>query len=199
MAISDEVLALLAAGERSVTIDELDQALPDHSRKEIIKTIGRLRYDKLTGSKNIGCYFATDNGRQYVASGKTIKSGPKKAHTGQRRRVSGTMTTRLWKALRAQRKATTIELVSLARTKKDGKPEATAARILRMWFNAGFITKLGRRRQGSSPTSNGYVVWFLVRDNGPKAPAFDGHRRCISDLNNGEIWTLCGEPWVAVT
>ncbi|MFK5979740.1 MAG: hypothetical protein QM488_12730 [Rhizobiaceae bacterium] len=199
MAISNEVLALLAAaGERSVTIDELDQALPDHSRKEIIKTVGRLRQGKLAIGKSLGCYLATDNGRQYVASGKTIKSGPKKAHTGQRRRVSGTMTTRLWKALRAQKKGTTKELVALAKTIKDGSPEASAARILAIWFKAGFITKLAKRREGTSPTSNGYTVWYLIRDNGPQAPAFDAHQKRVSDLNNGEIWTLCGEPWVPV-
>ena len=192
MGISDAVLARLAKSDECVLIDTLDTDLPEHERGEIVKTLIRLKARQLADREYTGCYIITPSGRNFVESGQTINSGPLGKHTGPRKRHEGTMTIRLWKALRAMRKGTTPQLVSLARNDQDGNPDAAAARLLRTWRRSGFVTKIGGRAKGTAPTSNGHVIWYIVRDNGPKPPLWNPRLGIVKDANTGEIFTADG-------
>ena len=192
MPISDDVLKQLGASKQCVTLDELDGALGEHARRAIIMALGKLKSHGFAKNERIGCYLVTDRGRQFIENGNAIKSGPNGPLKGQRRRISKTLTARLWKALRSERKGTTKDLVSLARTEKDGNPDAAATKCMNIWFRSGFITKLKKRRPGTSPTSNGFVVWYLIRDNGPNPPFLKHGTKHVHDGNNDEVWTLEG-------
>jgi hypothetical protein len=193
MGLSDNVLHELAGAGRCVKLDELDARLSQHARRDIIKAVGGLIARKLVIRDYPGCYMATDAGREWVRSGKRIKSGPAGPHTGKQVRREDSFTARLWEALRAERKATTRELVALIRRDSDKQPEDTAARYLGRWARAGFITKLRSRLPGTSPTSNGYVKWFVTRDNGPNPPLWRASANLLVDGNTGEEFSVDGE------
>ena len=190
--LSENVLRELARHDECVVIDKLDRNLPKHARRDIIKAIGSLISRTLVKRDYAGCYRATNKGREWVAKGKPITSGPTGAHTGTQNRSEDTFVARLWTALRAERKATTRDLVALMRQDGDRKPEFTAARYLGRWFRAGFITKLKTRSPGTSPTSNGYVKWFITRDNGPKAPLWKSESGYVVDGNTGQEFSADG-------
>jgi len=190
--ISEHVLHELAKHETCVLIDQLDQALPGHKRRDIINAVGGLIHRKLAKRDYAGCYLATDAGRKWSAEGRRITSGPNGPLTGKRRRSENSLGARLWSALRTEGKATTKDLVSLVRRQDDNNPEATAARYLGHWCRAGFVTKLKTRVPGTSPTSNGFVKWRIIRDNGPKSPYWQPNTGYVVDGNTGDQYNLDG-------
>jgi hypothetical protein len=152
------------------------------ARRNVRAVIGRLiggglveRQGRANGSlrnQDVAIFAAARAGHAFVASGKTITSGPRGAMTGVPKKDAG-MRQRLWEVLRRKQKATLADLVELAR--RDGDPDPVkvidnARKYMRGLARAGIVKKLASRVPGFSPTSNGFNRYVLLLDLGPRAP-----------------------------
>jgi len=67
----------------------------------------------------------------------------------------------------------------------------------------GVLVRLARRVAGSTPTSNGHVIWRLARDLGRAAPVWRSAQRVVFDPNSGallpELGAAAAAPAAAAT
>lgn len=178
------ILNALAGGDCMV-LDQLCDAIPDVGRRALINALCRLVERGLVERVERGCVQLSEAGRTAQASGLIIKSGPR-GPMERRRPVRNSLNTRLWRAMRIKGKFTIPALLELAaRDEKD--PANATRRYVRALEKAGFVLRLNRREAGTSPTSNGFVRFSLVRDTGDQAPML---RRgsVVFDPNTGSLW-----------
>jgi hypothetical protein len=128
-----------------------------------------------------GRYRLTDEGRAAADRGDVITGGPK----GQVKIERNTFRQRAWAAMRAQRSFTVGAIVAAAATPADHDPRDNAARYISRLRQAGFLAEERRRQPGTAAGSNGFKVYRLVRDPGPKAPIWREGAGCLRDPNSG--------------
>jgi hypothetical protein len=85
-----------------------------------------------------------------------------------------------------RRRFTVQDLVADARSDTDKAPERTLGQYLRVLRAAGYVAEAPRRIKGASLTSNGFKIWCLVRNTGPKAPIACPSSAAVHDPNTGE-------------
>jgi hypothetical protein len=54
------------------------------------------------------------------------------------------------------------------------------------------VVKLGRRVQGTAPTSNGFGQYLLLKNTGPLSPTYDSDKGEVYDANTGESMVIGG-------
>ncbi len=179
---SNAVLRLLAQGPWELSAGEIVAHLkPQPKRKQLLEALGRLMQRKLVErvkpmrqanfERIEPHYRLTPGGRDFVAAGKRVTSGPNGPLAGVRDRGQQTFRARLWRALRIARKATIPELIEIARDKTDTEAvPANAFVYLKYLARAGVVAKLPTRERGHAITSPGFTRWALLRDLGPLAP-----------------------------
>lgn len=147
---------------------------------------------KLVTRIDKGCYRLTAAGRLAIESAQPIRSGPLgQRHTG-RRTHKDTMRGRVWKAFRQSRKATVNDLVALATPEGEQVCRKDTAKYLQQLVGAGYAIKLGSREPGTSPTSNGFLRFALIKDTGPEAPVYSQRDNVLYDPNTRETFPIGG-------
>lgn len=104
------------------------------------------------------------------------------------RKVCTGLRDRAWWLIRALGKPFTVD--DLLFTISDGgakDPAGNLARYLLALERAGVLARLQRRAPGRSPTSNGLVIWRLVRDLGPRAPVRRRDGQGLWDPNANQL------------
>ncbi len=181
--IAEAVLTALADAPQA-TIEQL-AAVTGLSHKQISDACALLHRRKfIIRRSRPGWYQATDAGRELVAARGAIKSGPQ-GPTGHPPR-NRTLRRRLWQALTMVHKATLPELLSLACAGNEKNANNNARKYLIALERAGYLAKMGIRSPGSSPTSNGFARWVLVKETGARPPVYNSRKRLVFDPNTQE-------------
>jgi hypothetical protein len=181
--IGAQALGLLAETRACLTLDALASEI-DRPRKQITHAICRLITDKYVVRREAGCYEITAAGMAAHAAG--YKSGPQRPHTGKKP-PRPSLRAGTWKTLRLRRKATIHDIITNAATGAERNPESNILHYLTALERGGYVSRLARRVPGTAPTSNGHVVWLLVKDTGPLAPMLNVAARTLRDPNTDEI------------
>lgn len=168
------------------TMDELDSCV-DLTRRQISDGAGSLIMRGLLERVEVGCYQLTLKGRQAVADGVVIRSGPIRSDTCKCRAPwKRTLRQHAWNAMRMSGSFTIGELVVASATGKEGDPEANLGRYLRVLVRAGYVAELPVRAPGTKPTSNGFKRFRLIKDTGPSAPIWRNKTKDLFDYNLGD-------------
>lgn len=158
--------------------------------KQVVKSCGTLLRRGFVGHIENGRYRINPSGRELLRAGNAVTSGPN-GPTGHRENRQ-TLRERLWRALSLVRKATIPELLDLAAAGVEKNANNNARKYLIALERSGYVIRMGRRIPGTSPTSNGFVRWFLVKESGPKAPVYCGKKHIVFDPNtNEEVSVSC--------
>lgn len=121
-----------------LTIDELDAALPDHSRKSIVKATLKLITRGLLERVELGCYQLTDKGIQSRARGEILTSGPNAPHTGKARKQKGSnLRMRVWRVMSVKQKFTIDDLLSVTAKGEEKNAHNNIQQYLRHLCRAG--------------------------------------------------------------
>ncbi len=180
------VLNALGSGA-CLTIDVLAERT-GLTRRQVSGSCARLIVRALVVRIELGCFRATGDGLVAAATGVPIKPGPR-GPMARRRPVRKSLAARLWRAMRLKGKFTIPSLLELA-VRDEKQPRSLAERYLRALERAGYVHRLPTREPGTSPTSNGFVRWSLIRDTGDLAPIARGDGTMF-DPNTGET-VPCG-------
>ncbi len=159
------------------------------TRADVVQGVQCLKRRGLAEGRSPGTYAATDAGRAFLADGLTVASG--QAATRPRRQTRG-LRQRAWWVIRARR---TVSVPDLLQTLADGTEKnagANLSRYLGALVRSGFMVELPRL-PGSSPTSNGYKRYMLVRNNGRHAPVVRQRQGMVFDPNSGKAFPLTKE------
>lgn len=169
--IATHQIAILGAiGKGFKSIDDLDQHLPIN-RNSISKAACKLVRKSLIERGEAGQFLLTEDGRELLVTGKTIKSGPNKPHQHLRISLKSTFRQRAWNAMRLQRRFTIPGICLIARKADDGNVEHNLHNYVRKLIEAEYVVTLPTREKGASITSNGFKVYRLIKDTGHLAPA----------------------------
>lgn len=153
----------------------------------------RLRKHEFVERVEPGCLRLTDAGREAIAAGTRVRSGPKGRQPGPRM-FKNTLRMRVWSSLRLRKKASVADIVMLAAGDgpREKDMESNISHYLRALARAGYVMKMPRREPGSALTSNGFARWMLLKDTGPLAPVWRPKINAIYDPNTDTETPLCG-------
>ncbi|MGB0747150.1 MAG: hypothetical protein ACPGO3_00245 [Magnetospiraceae bacterium] len=179
------LLEALPQGGDCRTLDVLS-GLTGLSHRQVSDACAILIRHGLVTRVSRGCFGLSKAGAEARAAGKKITSGPNgqmgKRRSGRRK----TARQKLWTYLRACRskkqKVTAPEIATMT--------DISAASIqayLAALRNAGYVAWIGKPHPGTAPTSNGFRKYFLVRDTGALAPAWNNVSGEMFDPNLGEV------------
>lgn len=183
--ITEKLLQFLRDG-KDVTVAALAQSV-DRPRDQVVRSLVSLAGRGLVVWDGEQCRL-TDAGRLAVDSKAVVRTGA--AGRPRRARVEPTsLRARAWKALRMEGgKSTITNLLSLLATDGDGSPAPNLAKYFKSLCRAGIMSRLERRVKGIAPTSNGFVVWVVIRDLGPRAPVCRDAQKQVFDPNSKTIY-----------
>ncbi|MDE2577914.1 MAG: hypothetical protein KGL46_03830 [Hyphomicrobiales bacterium] len=168
--MATQIDILRTIGEQCLTTAELGAAL--NARHNKVATVtGTMVLHGLLERIERGCFQLTRAGKEHLASGQRIKSGPKKPFTGHVAPNMATMRQRAWSAMRVKKTFTAADIFQLAVRPTDKSPDANLGKFIRALVKYGVLAETGRRAfDGEAPTSNGRKVYLLVKDLGEIAP-----------------------------
>lgn len=177
---------MLSGNAGPLTLDQLDAALPI-GRKQIATAAAKLIQRAYLERLETGLYRLTLTGREALEAGTSLSSGP---HRGRRKHpvYSDSLQQRAWAAMRLQPRFTIGDIVTLAATPEDKDPEGSLQRFFYRLTRAGYLAELPTRARGTSPTSNGYKQWRLLRDTGEHAPRWLEAQKAFKDWNTREVF-----------
>lgn len=168
-----------------LTIDELAAALPEYSRRDIVKATLKLISRGLLERVERGCYQLTSAGITSRDAAQALTSGPNEPLTAKTRtRKGSTLRRRIWRVMAVKQKFTIDDLLSVSTRGEEKNARNNVQKYLRCLFKAGYLREL-RRAPGEAITSNGFKRYQLIRYTGPQAPVLreDG----VFDRNTGEF------------
>ena len=187
MTIATQMIAVMGAvGSRAMTIDEITDVLPI-ARNSISAAACRLVSRGYLERIEAGSYRLTLTGREALAEGQQIKSGP---YRGQRKQrlCRDSLRQRAWRAMCLQgNKPFTIGYITQLAVRDEAKGEANIRRYMHLLARAGYVAEAVSRADGTSLTSPGFKVWRLVRSSGDVAPVVQNNGASLLDPNTGEV------------
>ena len=179
--LSQQVLASLAVNAPGGLAREALERVSGRSLENALLKLRRRGWVALEECR----YRITSAGRAFLDSGKRVTSGPRGPETG-RRRYTGTLRERVWRAIRIRRKFSALEIIPLVVKGAEKDAESNVGKYLRALTRSGFLAALPSRERGTAPTSNGFKRYLLVRDSGPQAPLWRMGRSTVYDPNTEE-------------
>lgn len=193
---SEAILTAVGAFGGGECVTEVRMAeLTGLTERQIKEACVKLVRHNLLEKTARGCHKLTAAGKEALASGKHMRSGPKKSWESGHRVVPDTLRDRSWRAMRIRRKFTVPELISLV---VDGTERGDVSNNLQKYLKAlqmaGYLVLLPRREPGLSPKSPGYKRWWLrdEKDTGPKAPLWKVKAQKVYDPNTEETHDISG-------
>lgn len=181
--VTEKLLPVLSA-DTAYTVREIAERTGT-DRRDVARRCGQLLYRGLVERAGKGRYRLTEAGAAALAGGGRIRSGPPGPLTAPRKAATDTLRARLWKALRAVRKATVPELLTIAARGKEREAASNARRYLRRLEAAGYVREIPGRKPGTAMTSNGFKCYRLLMDGdtGPLPPRYSPKERALYDPN----------------
>ncbi len=182
---TEQLLEALPPPGDPVTIGALAEKLNDENRR-VVRSMDVLRRRGLVVRLESGLYKLTPAGEEARHGGASLKSGPRKPHTGRARKPAP-FRQALWTALRFGEAATIPDMLSLIPEEVHGRnPHSNAYHYLRRLAVAGFVLRLTQRDPGTALTSNGFIRFRLIKNTGPLAPFWSGKAKKMIDQNVSE-------------
>ena len=128
-----------------------------------------------------GVHQLTDKGRQFLADGCVITSGPCAGDAASRR--GSTLRQRAWRAMGIRDGFGLDDLLTMLCDGSEKDAGRSLSRYLEALEAAGYLLALPRRGE------DGGKRWRLRRDRitGPEAPAYNTRTRRVTDCNTGEV------------
>lgn len=94
---------------------------------------------------------------------------------------------RSWWVIRRLNRFTLDELFLTAADGSERDAPANLQKYISALERVGVLARLERREPGAAATSNGHVVWRLVRDLGRAAPVWRAKQQVLFDPNSGAL------------
>jgi hypothetical protein len=183
MSTTQKVLDALPLDGKCLTTAKI-AAIAGLDRKRVASRCYQLAARGLAVADHPGCWRLTEQGRVARETGAKIKPGPMGPHNHRRpKKVRPNVRTRTWTALRSLTKATIPDLAQLAKRGDEKAAEDNIRKYITALKSAGYVTVLPRRQAGVLQGSNGYLVYLLVKDTGPRAPVLRARSRRLYDPN----------------
>jgi len=131
-----------------------------------------------------GAHQITDKGRQALARGREITSGPGDGTAASRR--GPTLRQRAWRAMGMRDGFGLDDLLTMLCDGSEKDAERNLSRYLEALEAAGYLLVLPRRGE------DGEKRWRLRRDRitGAEAPAYNTRTRRVTDCNTGEVFAI---------
>jgi hypothetical protein len=175
-----EVLRLLSGGAKLTRDIAEALGVAKDTARDICK---RLAARGLTESVQ-GVHNITKAGREALAGGTEVVSGPGKG--GCAERYKGSVRAKAWRALRIRRKVDVDMLLPLVLPSNASPTQERNTRLdltnyLRALTAAGYLALLPQRAPGVGRR------WLLINDSGPCAPAWNKAGHTVTDANTGEV------------
>jgi len=158
----------------------------DVSPKQVSRAAASLIDRAYARRSHVGIYEITARGKEALAAGVIITSGPIDASANVLlRQETNRFLDRVWRSMRLRGVFTISDVVCDA---VDGERDAmtSAGRYIRILKSAGYVVDLPGRRKGTRPGSNGSKRFRLVRNTGPRAPLHRSKLGIVHDFNTGE-------------
>ncbi len=133
-----------------------------------------------------GCFQLTEEGAQAVRDGVRICAGHIGPTAGIRKPVRNTMRQRAWKAMQIHREFTVPDIAMVVARDDPAAAFGSLQAYLRQLVAAGYVMRSAHKAPGTAVTSNGFNLFRLIRDTGPRAPVFSKKRGSFHDFNTGE-------------
>lgn len=135
------------------------------------RALGNLVYRKLVRTVSMGKFIPTAKGKQLIAEGKTVNSGPRPGKSQAPRGCKAdSLRARLWRAIVTLRRFTVSDIVQRAARETDANPVSAARRYVNYLVNAGYLTELPRRRPSGAYPKQGEKIFFLRGHEGRLPP-----------------------------
>ena len=167
-----------------MTIDQLDEALPDIKRGEIVKSTGKLIFKGYVERVEIGCYQLTKEGQVSQLSGEVLTSGPYRPHTAKaRKRLPDTLRQRAWNSMRMGGSFTIPDIMAIVSTLDAKDSKSNLQRYCRALVKTGYLIELPVRTKGTKAGSNGFKRYRLINDVGEYAPVWQPAKGTMFDHN----------------
>ncbi|KAA6405779.1 hypothetical protein [Candidatus Tokpelaia sp.] len=176
-----QIAVLGAVGKGHLSLDALAEHLPI-GRKYIAKAASKLILRGFLSREDKGGFSLTAPGSAFLDKGEMLKSGPK-GTIGRPKIYADTQRQRIWRAIRLIRRFTVSDLAILACTGEEATPYDNIQAYIRKLAGSGYLTELPQRQAGQAETSNGFKIYRLIKDTGPRAPVWSKGR--LVDLNEG--------------
>ncbi len=181
--LAQALLPELATGGRQNTAT-LSDAL-NASRRQVSDAAALLARRELLCRPATGVYQLTKAGHSAAVEGISLTSGPKAPH-GKVHVHQDTFRERAWRSMRIRRRFTIGDVVADAARESEKDAHNNAARYVGILRKAGYLRELPRRWPGTAPGSNGFKVFSLIQNTGPRAPVWRQARSVLHDFNTGE-------------
>lgn len=182
-ALARDLLMELANGERQETATLA--GVLNASKRQVSDAAALLARKGLLKRPAAGVYELTRAGREASVEGINLTSGPKGAYDKVRAHRD-TFRERAWRSMRIRRRFTIGDIVSDAARDTERDARNNAMRYVGILRRAGYVREMPRRQQGTALTSNGFKVFALIQNTGPRAPVWRQARAVLHDFNLGE-------------
>lgn len=182
-AIPGAVLASLKAGGE-ITVQEIREA-HDLSKRQAYNAINRLETRGFLRWIRKYTWKVTDTGVQAAIDG--FEFGPGSyGPIGNVRQPKNSLRQRAWAAMRVRHSFTIGDIIADAGRGDEKREYENLNRYIRELRRAGVLGELPRREKGTAIGSNGFKRFILLKNLGPKAPAYRASVKAIHDFNTGE-------------
>ncbi len=184
-AIPTAVMNSLADGTCR-TMEQLNETL-DLNRRQISQGATKLIFRGLLERVEVGCYQLTAAGKEAVAEGVQLTSGPIKPDRGKCRVPQrDTLRQRAWNTIRMGSAVTITDLLMAAKMGGERTAENNLHGYLRALVKFGYLIELPCRASGTKRNSNGFKRWRILKDTGPIAPVWRAASNTLFDHNLGD-------------
>ncbi len=192
--IAEQLLTAVAthSPDECVTIERMCE-ITSFNATQVERAALKLRKHGLMEKTEQGCHTLTDAGKAAVASGSTLRSGPREKHTATRVNKNS-LRVRVWRAIRLRRKFSIPDLCMLVAQGGEKDIVSNIGKYVRALCKAGYLVKMPKRERGIAITSNGNIRYWLPdeQDTGPMAPIWRVAANTVYDQNTETERALCG-------
>jgi len=170
MTVLNQLVKASDEGVHCLTLDELADMI-QHPRRIIVKRMQALMGNGYARTVRIGCYAVTPQGYKRQMDGGDMVSGPRKGVTGRAQPIhNATLRARVWRAFRVNPQSTKAGLLQLASRPEDDGKTTSAIKLINQLCRAGYAIKMPLRIKPTRQCSGGEVIYYLVKNTGPKCP-----------------------------
>lgn len=182
-AVPTALLASLKNGGE-ITVTGVQEAFK-LDKRQCYNAISRLENQGFLQWTATSTWKVTDAGVKAAKEG--FKIGPGSyGPIGNVRRPSNSLRQRAWAAMRVRKYFTIGDIITDAGRGDEQKEYRNLQRYIRLLCKAGIVGERPQRQMGTVSGSNGFKQFILMRDLGPKSPAYRSTQNAMHDFNSGE-------------
>ena len=183
--LQEAVLAAAAPYDHITTLGL--SLLVNRPRNKVADVTSTLVRQGFMSRRDPGVFVLTEKGREAVATGTPLKSGPRHPDRTSPPPFDNTFRQRAWNAMRICQVFTLDDIVLRAARPKELSPISNLRIYVHRLMAAGYVVETPRRSFGgvTAPSSNGHKVYRLIKDSGDIAPRATATR--LTDFNEGAL------------